>query len=163
MGWWGRLDQFTVGDRVWCWFANNRQKEPVAIMMMADELSEQDIHGTVWKIATGTADSISFQVDKGAIRTLKTLSLIPPMPERVYFQSAGDKLRLVFDAKSFEQKREEQKAALRRRWETDGLPGTVMFLHQYSGEMEFMLDHEAMRWGRSLKAGDTVTLAASPP
>src|SRR5262249_23505680 len=19
MGWWGRLDQFTVGDRVWCW------------------------------------------------------------------------------------------------------------------------------------------------
>ena len=29
--------------------------------------------------------------------------------------------------------------------------------------MEFMLDHEAMRWGRSLKLGDTVTLQAAPP
>jgi hypothetical protein len=29
--------------------------------------------------------------------------------------------------------------------------------------MEVMLDHEAMRWGRSLQVGDKVTLAADPP
>src|SRR5262249_36754872 len=112
---------------------------------------------------TGTAESISLQAEKGAIRTLKTSTLVPPITETVRFQSAGDKLRLLFDIKTFEQKREEQKAALRKRWEGEGLPGTVMYLHPYSGEMEYMLDHEAMRWGRSLKPGDTVTLAATPP
>jgi hypothetical protein len=39
----------------------------------------------------------------------------------------------------------------------------VTFLHIFSGEMDFMLDHEAMRWGRSLKLGDKVTLQATPP
>jgi hypothetical protein len=165
MGWWGRLDQFTAGDRVWCWFAANRQKEPVAIMMLADEPSEQDIHGTAWKVASGTADTVFLQPGKGTVRPLKTSTLLPPVPpdERVYFQSAGDKLRFLLDAKTFEKKREEQKAALRKRWEAEGLPGSVMFLHQYSGEMEFILDHEAMRWGRSLKPGDSVTLTAAPP
>jgi hypothetical protein len=165
MGWWGRLDQFTKGDRVWCWFATNRQKEPVAIMMLADEPSEQDIHGTAWRVASGTADTVFLQPGKGTVRPLKTSSLLPPFSpdERVYYQSAGDKLRFLLDAKTFEKKRDEQKAALRKRWEAEGLPGSVTFLHQYSGEMEFMLDHEAMRWGRSLKPGDSVTFAATPP
>jgi hypothetical protein len=44
-GWWGRLDQFQVGDRVWVWFKTDRKKQPVSILMLADELSEQDIHG----------------------------------------------------------------------------------------------------------------------
>src|SRR5262245_8464904 len=29
--------------------------------------------------------------------------------------------------------------------------------------MDYMLDHEAMRWGRTLKVGDKVALAANPP
>jgi hypothetical protein len=33
----------------------------------------------------------------------------------------------------------------------------------FSGEMDLLLDHEAMRWGRSLKVGDKVTLRADPP
>src|SRR5262249_9927413 len=45
----------------------------------------------------------------------------------------------------------------------EGLPGTVTFLHRLTGEMELMLDHEAMRWGRSLKPGEQVTLPATPP
>src|SRR5207248_10653218 len=56
-----------------------------------------------------------------------------------------------------------QAAALRKRWSDEGLPGTVTFVHIFSGEMDFMLDHEAMRWGRSLKLGDKVTLQATPP
>ena len=33
----------------------------------------------------------------------------------------------------------------------------------FSGELELALDHEAVRWGRSLNAGDTVHLQADPP
>src|SRR5438105_3131969 len=44
-GWWGRLDQLQPGDRVWVWFKLDRRKQPVAVMMLADELSEQDVHG----------------------------------------------------------------------------------------------------------------------
>jgi hypothetical protein len=39
----------------------------------------------------------------------------------------------------------------------------VSFVHRFSGEMDLMLDHEAMRWGRALKLGDKVTLMADPP
>ena len=42
---------------------------------------------------------------------------------------------------------------LAKRWETEGLPGVVTFSHVFSGEIELMLDHEAMRWGRSLQPG----------
>src|SRR5437868_1975727 len=40
LGWWGRLDQFTLGDRVWVWFQTNRKGAPVAVAMLADEISE---------------------------------------------------------------------------------------------------------------------------
>src|SRR5262249_30374977 len=43
-GWWGRLEDFTPGDRVWGWFKTNRRGQPVGIFMLADELSQQDIH-----------------------------------------------------------------------------------------------------------------------
>jgi hypothetical protein len=112
-GWWGRLDQLHAGDRVWLWFKTDRKKQPVAVCMLADALSEQDIHGR------------------------------PPS--------------------SIEERRAEQRTVLRKRWLDEGLPGTVTFLHIFNGEIEFMLDHEAMRWGRSLKQGDMVTLAAETP
>ena len=60
------------------------------------------------------------------------------------------------------EKHRAQRAWLRERWVSEGLPGTVTFAH-VAGEADLMLDHEAMRWGRSLKAGDKVTLAADPP
>src|SRR5262249_46652712 len=43
-GWWGRLDQFTAGDRVWVWFETDRDKHPLAVSLLADELSEQDLY-----------------------------------------------------------------------------------------------------------------------
>jgi hypothetical protein len=58
--------------------------------------------------------------------------------------------------------RDAQRAWLRERWVADGLPGTVTFAH-VAGEADVMLDHEGMRWGRTLKAGDKVSLAADPP
>jgi hypothetical protein len=161
-GWWGRLDQLAAGDRVWVWFHADRQKRPDAVMMLADEMSEQDVHGTEWK-ATAADGSVTLKPSKGAERVLKPADAKAGLPAgRVYFQSAGDKLRLIVGADEFEKRRAAQKAELAGRWTKEGLPGTVMFLHQYSGEMELMLDHEAMRWGRSLKPGDSVALAARP-
>src|SRR5439155_25502114 len=80
-----------------------------------------------------------------------------------YAQPAGDRARLILDKATFEDRRAKQKTALRQRWIDEGLPGTVTFLHQFSGEMELMLDHETMRWARSLKTGDKMTLPGNPP
>jgi hypothetical protein len=174
-GWWGRIDQLTVGDRVWVWFKTNRAKQPTAVSMLADELSEQDIHSggvTVEACANGTLTVKP--VDRKS-RTVKAvgarLTLAKPFStlenikagDKVYLQSAGDQARLIFSKEAFETRRREQQEALRKRWLEEGLPGTVTFLHPFSGEMDYMLDHEAMRWGRSLKPGDKVTLAITPP
>ena len=122
-GWWGRLDQFKAGDRVWVWLKLNRQKNPISVVMLADELTEFDMHS-----------SLPMEADKKPRFT----------PEEV------------------EQKRVEQRAWLRKRWTEEGLPGTLTFHHVFSGELELALDHEAMRWGRSLNVGDTVHLQAEP-
>ena len=163
-GWWGRLDQFTVGDRVWVWFQTDRQKQPLAVMMIADELSEQDMHEAVWTLAEAKEKAVTLHPAKGADRTL-TLPTPTALAKgtRVWFQSAGSAARLLMDAAEFEKRRDQQKKEMIRRFTSEGLPGTVTFLHQHSGEMEFMLDHEAMRWGRSLKPGDSVTLAVAAP
>jgi hypothetical protein len=121
-GWWGRLEQFRPGDRVWAWLKLNRNKQPVSVVMLADALSEFDFHGN-----------------------LKA------------------KAEPAFSPEQIEAKRAEQKAWLRQRWMEEGLPGFVTFLHVFSGELELTLDHEVMRWGRSLKLGDVVHLAAEPP
>jgi hypothetical protein len=119
-GWWGRLEQFKPGDRVWVWLKLDRKKKPVSVVMLADETSELDMHGRLRKVAATQAND-------------------------------------------FETKHNEQQAWLRARWIRDGLPGTLTFHHVFSGELDFTLDHEAMRWARSLQAGDVVHLQASPP
>jgi hypothetical protein len=163
-GWWGRLDQFTIGDRVWVWFQADRRKEAVAVAMLADELSEENLHGRGVTLAARDAAGVTIQPVKGDKRTLKTDRPIElPLDKPVYVQSAGDTARLVLDATGFEARRKEQKATLRKRWIDEGLPGAATFLHRFSGEMEVMLDHEALRWGRSLQTGDEVRLAADPP
>ena len=68
----------------------------------------------------------------------------------------------MLDAPAFEQRHAEQQRYLRDQWLSKGLPGTITFLHVFSGEMELMLDHEAIRWGRSLKPGDEVRLSSGP-
>jgi hypothetical protein len=186
-GWWGRLDQFTRGDRVWAWFKTNRANQPVAIFMLADELSEQDMHGPGVTVAANTGKTITIKRPRGsrsvlkaykaklygneikedatpkgtAIKEIKEGVRGLKVGEKVYCQSTGDRVRVVYTPGAFALRRDEQKAALRKRWLSKGLPGTVTFLH-LSGEMDFMLDHEAMRWGRSLQVGDKVSLLVSP-
>jgi hypothetical protein len=62
--------------------------------------------------------------------------------------------------KNFAQRRQQQMNSLLQRWQDEGLPGTVTFAH-IAGEVELTLDHEAMRWGRSLRLGDKVEIAES--
>jgi hypothetical protein len=113
-GWWGRIEQISAGGRVWVWFHTDRKKTPTSVFMLADDISEKDIHG------------------------LKDVPV------------------------DLEDRRTKQRKWLRDSWIKDGLPGTVTFAH-VAGEADLMLDHEAMRWGRSLKVGDKVTVAAAPP
>jgi hypothetical protein len=168
-GWWGRLQQFTLGDRVWVWFKTDRARQPVAVAMIADEMSEEDMHGPGVKVESDSADIVTLKPVKGTMRTVKTgdrkrvgLDLLKP-GQPVYLQTASGNLRLILAPAEFEKRRAEQKLWLRNRWAEEGLPGAVAFAHTFSGELDFMLDHEAMRWGRSLQVGDKVTLMASPP
>jgi hypothetical protein len=174
-GWWGRIDQLTVGDRVWVWFKTNRAKQPTAVSMLADELSEQDIHSGGVTVEANANGMLTIKPVDRKSRTLKAVGakfvLAKPFSilqdlkagDRIYVQSAGDQARLIFAKDTFETRRQEQRNALRQRWLDEGLPGTVTFLHPFSGEMDYILDHEAMRWGRSLKPGDKVTIAISSP
>jgi hypothetical protein len=122
-GWWGRLEQVQPGGRVWVWLKLDRKKNPLSVVMLADEPSEFDMHQSLRK-------------ESGKPR---------------------------FTAEEVEARRAEQKKWLAKRWAEDGLPGTLTFHHVFSGELELTLDHEAMRWGRSLNAGDVVHLQADPP
>jgi hypothetical protein len=188
-GWWARLDQFavkerggpdqfTVGDRVWAWFETNRDKQPVAIFMLCDELSEQDIHGGGGKVEANTASSLTIKDAHNKSRRLKAKGILvagamspDPLPleenslvgQRVFLQSRGDEARWVCNEAWFKNSQSAQKQLLRKRWIEEGLPGSVTFLHRLTGELELMLDHETMRWARSLKPGAEVTLVGTPP
>ena len=166
-GWWGRLEHFKKGDRVWVWLALNREKKPKSILMLADEISEQDIHGLPHKV-TGvdrSSGTITVESKVGGTRTLKTglLTFTDVKDKHLSIQSAGEIIRILADEGQVNALREEQKNRMRELWRTEGLPATVSFLHAFSGEMEVVLDHEAKRWGRYLKNGDSVTLDLSKP
>lgn len=165
-GWWGRLDDLHVGDRVWGWFKVDRRKQAVALFMLMDELSEQDLHGSGITIEAVTENKLTLKPIKGPSRIVQTdgqSSAVLRPGARVYVQTATGKARLVLERAELEKQRTAQKQKLRQRWLDAGLPGTVAVLHILSGEMDLILDHEAQRWARSLSRGDAVTIQAEPP
>src|SRR5262249_48313307 len=166
-GWWGRLDQFQAGERVWVWFTSDRQKRPAAVFMLCDEVTEQDIHGggaTAKSVANGSLSYISREQAARMVRMpICTSFEAAKSDDHVFVQSAGDQAALIMDSKTFDAERGRQGQWLRERWTKEGLPGTITFVHIYSGETDLMLDHEAMRWGRSLKAGDKVMVNTGSP
>lgn len=166
-GWWGRLEQFKSGDRVWVWFAIDRKKERQAVLMLADELSEQEIHGlphtlTGFGKARGTV-TIKSEISGERQLTVKNLDVSALMGQQVYVQTAGEAAAIIASLDEFRAMRSRQQEWLRRVWRRDGLPGTVTFLHPLSGEMEIVFDHEAIRWGRYLQYGDEVSLQTDTP
>ncbi len=181
-GSWGRLDQFAVGDRVLVWFEKDVAQQPARVSLLADELSEQAFYTPLEVKAVnlagsdpGTMTLESPREKKPVVRTVKLAtaevyrgSARAPhdsltIGETIFVQTTGDHARLILDAEAFEKQKVAQVAVLRQRWTDEGLPGTLIFSHPQSHEIELMLDHEAMAWGRSLREGDKVTLQTSTP
>lgn len=177
-GWWGRLEQFSPGDRVWVWFDRNVAKQNVAITFLADELSEQDLYGSV-KVKTvnpdqGTATLESKRGGKATERAVRLrnaefylgdskvdFSKLPGV--QVHLQSTGEGARLILDGVAFEKRRALQKSFLRNCWVEEGLPGSLVFSRTKEHEVEIMLDHESMFWARTLETGEKVILHAGQP
>jgi hypothetical protein len=179
-GWWGRLDQFAAGDRVWVWFEMDPCKQPVGVALLADELSQQDLYGPVEikAIDAPGADNgtLTLESSIGSKTTERVVKLagvqvyrgdtLSPrdglsVGEEFFVQTTGEEARLILDASAMKQRRAAQQAVLRQRWADEGLPGTLVFLHADRGDVEVMLDHESLAWGRSLVPGDRVALRAS--
>ncbi len=173
-GWWGRFEQLPRGERVWVWFKLNRKNKPSGIFFIGDEVSEQDLHGAGVTLLRQDGQTVSVRPVRGETRTLKVATKEVFMGtnrvelarfkagDKIYVQTRDGEVRLLLDAAAFEHRRQQQRKLLNQRWEREGLPGTVTILH-LTGEMDFLLDHEGIRWGRSLQAGDEVQLLADPP
>ncbi|MCI0740382.1 MAG: hypothetical protein L0Y72_15155 [Gemmataceae bacterium] len=177
-GWWGNLADLRVGDRVWVWFKMDRQKRPASISMLADEISEQDIHlenvlveaqddkSITYKNVYGKRNAVyltSQPFAKGTSVYVQTAVKASPAQSKGEKPPADAQARLVLDKAGFEKARDQQKRLMSKRWAEDGLPGSVSFVHVFGGEMDLMLDHQTMRWARALQPGDKVTLKAEPP
>ena len=173
-GWWGRLEQFKPGDRAWVWLKLDRNKNPKSVAMIADELSEQDIHGTTWKVmmmgsfTSGPPGDVTRGNDEIWFRRGKEWKIVNVLPGA--FPGGDDALiasinenSVIFTEKEFEAKRTLQRTWLRKRWQLEGLPGILSVNQVFGGELDVLLDHEGMRWGRALSTGDKVELVADEP
>jgi hypothetical protein len=170
-GTWGAAADLGVGERVWAWVRVDRENKPRAVFMIADEISEQEIHQVPYSVASvdGAARSVvlhrKLDGKSHESRSLRVAAALPLPKEgdAVYVQTSGDELVRMATAETLSALKTAQWARLEARWRKSGLPGTVTGLHLLSGEVEITLDHEAIRWGRSLKAGDKVTLNLDKP
>src|SRR5262249_50763826 len=97
-GWWGRLEQFKPGGRVWTWVQTDRHHQPVAVLMLADELSQQDINEVPWALVDLSASHATLglgKTDRKLERTTATVIDGAAKGQRVRVQSAGDKMDRV--------------------------------------------------------------------
>ncbi len=120
-GWWGRPDQLTAGDRVWVWFDTDRAKQPVAVSLLADELSEQDLHGpvTLKAVAAPGTDrcTVTLETARGGKPSVRTVRVANAhlyrgeakaphdslkIGEQVHVQTTGADARLILDPAAFE-------------------------------------------------------------
>ncbi len=184
-GWWGRLEHLQAGDRLWVWFTMTRDKQRRAVLMLADEPSQQRMHGRPPKLLQADAaqrqivcqalggprrsltlaGDLQIQVDGDAVQIRRGAKALfsGRLGDAVYVQTSGEWARLVVGEEGFLALRRAQQQALRAVWLAEGLPATVTFLHPAGGEMEVMFDHEALRYARLLNTGDEVQLLADAP
>ena len=162
-GWWGRPEQFRTGDRVWVWFAVDRIKEPVSILLMADEVSEMDIHGQRYSVTEVDGETATIEIpgEKKVRPREVTMDEVPlKVGDEGLIQTADGNVRRFLTGEEFEEARARQQEWMRNRWRSQGLPGMIGFVHPLSGEMEVYLDHEGKRWARYQSKGAEVELVA---
>jgi hypothetical protein len=189
-GYWGGLEDLVKGGRLWIWARVDRENKPRAVFMIADEISEQDIHQVPYTLTSADpaqktivvrrkldgkteatrslklnpAWTVSWEGDDFLFQSAAPETAVRVRPEgAVYVQTAGDEVVLLAVADGLSKLKQAQKTRMEARWRKSGLPGTVMGLHLLSGEIDVTLDHEGMRWARSLKPGDRVTLNLDKP
>jgi hypothetical protein len=177
-GWWGALEDLKRGDRLWFWVRPEREGRPPAVLMVADEISEQDIHQIPY--ALGSIDAARRRVElrrkpdgkKEEVRSLEMSAALTLSDEgelllgtarakprdTVFVQTSGRELLRWVSPEGLADLKRLQKERLEARWRKNGLPGSVTGLHAVTGEIEILLDHEGMRWGRFLKGGDPVKI-----
>ncbi|HLF93808.1 MAG TPA: hypothetical protein VJB14_10105 [Planctomycetota bacterium] len=189
-GTWGAIEDLVPGERLWVWIRLDRESKPRAVFMITDEISEQDIHQVLYTLVSADAVEKSVVVRRkldGKKEQTRTLKVHPSAalsregddfvfrsasPETVararpeasvYVQTANEEIVRLVDVEGLAKLKEAQKARVEERWRKIGLPGTLVGLHLLSGEIDLAMDHEAMRWARSLKSGDLVTLKLAKP
>jgi hypothetical protein len=169
-GSWGAVEDLERDARVWAWLRTDRDGKPRSLLLLADEVSEQDIHRVPWTIAALDAEARTIELRRALGKKEETRSLrsaLGALPgavgDAVYVQSVGGELRRAVPPASLAAIRKAQEEKLAGRWRKSGLPGTITSLHPAAGEIEVAIDHEAMRWARALKAGDAVTLPLDKP
>jgi hypothetical protein len=140
-------------------------KEPTTWPITSD--AELKVHGWWGRLEQFQPDQrvwAWFSVDRAKKpRAIFMLSDEPSEQEIHGLAKADPKKPKTLNLEKMEGLRTAQKQWLRKRWLGEGLPGTLGFVHVYSGETDVILDHETMRWARSLVPGDKVALAAEPP
>jgi hypothetical protein len=175
-GYWGGVEDLVAGDRVWTWTRLDREGKPRAVIMVADEVSEQDIHQIPYFLASVDAAKREVVVKRkldGKNEQSRTLRAHPSLAlgeglfakidGLVYVRTTGSELIGATDQDGLAALKEAQKTRLEERWRKEGLPGAIGAFHPLVGELEVVLDHEAIRWGRSIKPNDAVRIALEKP
>jgi hypothetical protein len=170
-GWWGGREDFVKGDRVWVWARPDRDGKPKAVFMLADEVSEQDIHQVAWTLAAVEDAKLVLKrkldpkgnEETRELRRAASLELKAAPGAIVYVRSAKGEALEVVEAEGLYAMKRAQKERLEARWKRDGVPGTVGRVNALVGELELVVDHEAMRPARSLKPGDKLKLRLEKP
>jgi hypothetical protein len=177
-GWWGGLEDFHRGDRLWFWVRPAHDGAPHAVFMAADEISEQDIHQIPYALGLVNAATRRVELRRkldGKNEEVRSVELSAALTlseegelvlgsaraksgDTVFVQTSGREIRRWVSPDGLAEMKRIQKQLLEARWRTSGLPGTVTGLHALSGEIEILLDHEGMRWGRYLRSGDAVKI-----
>lgn len=164
-GWWGRLEHLRVGNRVWVWLRLDRNDRPASVLMIADEISEQVLHGLPWALVS-VDDQRKRLVVKRKRDGERTLGFDAhdedevPVGTRLWFQSRGGHVSRVWKRDALVELQKRQRIRMHRVWKARGLPGTAAWVHPLTGQAQLMIDHEGMRWARGLKAGDWVSFAS---
>lgn len=179
-GWWGRLDQFSEGERVWVWFDTDDAKRSVSVSLLADEFSEQDLYAPAKIVATQGSDkgpeTLILEMTRAGEPQIRAVKLADTVfyrgetkaaceslkpAETVYVKTRGNEAVLILDSQAFQKRRAAQQDLLHRRWSDEGLPGTLVFTHPERRAVEVMLDHESSQRARSLLAGGKITIQAA--
>jgi hypothetical protein len=184
-GWWGGLEDLVPGERIWFWVRPDREGKLRAIFMVADEISEQDIHQVPYALSSVDVERREIEVRRKLdgkteeVRSLRVPDTLAPVRDgddvvlgaaarvkpggTVFIQASGKELLRIATPEGLPAVKSAQKERMEARWRKTGLPGTVTGLHAVTGEIEILLDHEAMHWGRALKAGDPVKIHLDRP